>query len=192
VTAVLRFPVRRAKEFRGGAPWEACEDQHLARLRRAGLTCGQLAAAVRIVAEDWGRAVPEVCRRFDFLLGAGAVREGRMTVTERALYALAGRAGESAEAPGGFVLDGRMAEWRDVAWREVGSGEPDARDSLFRVLEHELDLAERRAWVSLARNKFQMFGFWAAIWVHLNRVGGLGRPNPFASAVGLARERTKP
>ena len=51
----------------------------------------------------------------------------------------------------------------------------------------DLDEAEEKAWDSLARYKFQMFGYWAAIWVHLNRIGGFKRPSPFASLVKAAR-----
>jgi len=47
--------------------------------------------------------------------------------------------------------------------------------------------AERRAWDSLSRYKFQMFGYWAAIWVHLNRLGKFGQRNPFARLVADAR-----
>jgi hypothetical protein len=61
----------------------------------------------------------------------------------------------------------------------------DSRAALAR----ELDTAERKAWESLARYKFQMFGYWAAIWVHLNRIGGFKRPNPFKSLVLAAKER---
>lgn len=50
-----------------------------------------------------------------------------------------------------------------------------------------LDEAEKKAFDSLGRYKFSMFGYWAAIWVHLNRVGGLKRPNPFKEIVLLAR-----
>lgn len=50
-----------------------------------------------------------------------------------------------------------------------------------------LDEAERKAWDSLARYKFQMFGYWAAIWVHLNRISGEKRPNPWAELVKVAR-----
>jgi len=56
-------------------------------------------------------------------------------------------------------------------------------------IEAELDEAERKAWDSLARYKFMMFGYWAGIWVHLNRIAGSKRQNPFRSAVKLARER---
>jgi hypothetical protein len=58
----------------------------------------------------------------------------------------------------------------------------------------ELDEAERKAIDSLARYKFAMFGYWAGIWVHLNRLSGAKRPNPFRSLVKEARrlnERNK-
>jgi hypothetical protein len=53
----------------------------------------------------------------------------------------------------------------------------------------ELNEAESRAWDSLSRYKFQMFGYWAAVWVHLNRIGGFNRPNPWKGLVMAARER---
>lgn len=48
--------------------------------------------------------------------------------------------------------------------------------------------AESKAWDSLARYKFQMFGYWAAIWVHLNKLSGRNEPNPWHSLVKQARE----
>ena len=51
-----------------------------------------------------------------------------------------------------------------------------------------LDEAETKALDSLARYKFQMFGYWAGIWVHLNRIEGKNRPNPFRSLVKVAQE----
>lgn len=56
-----------------------------------------------------------------------------------------------------------------------------------RKLFAELEEAEEKAWDSLSRYKFQMFGYWAAIWVHLNRVGGFKQPNPFKALVKEAR-----
>lgn len=47
--------------------------------------------------------------------------------------------------------------------------------------------AEEKAWDSLARYKFFMFGYWAAVWVGLSRIHGAGRPNPWASLVKTAR-----
>ncbi len=52
----------------------------------------------------------------------------------------------------------------------------------------ELDEAEEKAIDALARYKFQMFGYWAAIWVHLNRVGDFKRKSPFRPFVELARD----
>jgi hypothetical protein len=62
----------------------------------------------------------------------------------------------------------------------------DLRADLLR----ELRDAEASAWDALSRYKFQMFGYWAAIWVHLNRLGQFKQPNPFADAVNLARKHS--
>ena len=59
--------------------------------------------------------------------------------------------------------------------------------SLDKRIENEINEAEHKAWESLARYKFQMFGYWAAIWVHLNRISGLKKPNPWRSLVKEAR-----
>ena len=55
----------------------------------------------------------------------------------------------------------------------------------------EMDEAEAKATDALARYKFQMFGYWAAIWVHLNRISGEKRPNPWKAYVHKAREQKK-
>ena len=55
------------------------------------------------------------------------------------------------------------------------------------ALEKELNDAEKKAWDSLSRYKFQMFGYWAAMWVHLNRIGHFRRANPFGGLVRSAR-----
>lgn len=47
--------------------------------------------------------------------------------------------------------------------------------------------AELKAIDSLARYKFEMFGYWAAIWVDTNRIIGDKRPSPFRGLVGFAR-----
>lgn len=57
-----------------------------------------------------------------------------------------------------------------------------------RLLAKEIEEAERKALDSLARYKFQMFGYWAAIWVHLNRLEGKRRASPFAELVKKAKE----
>ena len=54
-------------------------------------------------------------------------------------------------------------------------------------LEAELEEAETKAHKALADYKFERFGYWAAVWVHLNRIGGFKRPNPFRDYVMLAK-----
>lgn len=57
------------------------------------------------------------------------------------------------------------------------------------TLKTEMDLAEAKAWDALKRYKFWMFGYWAAIWVHLNRIGNFKQPNPWRELVLLAKKR---
>jgi hypothetical protein len=52
----------------------------------------------------------------------------------------------------------------------------------------ELAVAEHKAWDSLSRYKFMMFGYWAGVWVHLNKMLEFPRPNPFKDAVKIARK----
>lgn len=52
--------------------------------------------------------------------------------------------------------------------------------------------ARRKAYDSLARYKFIMFGYHAALWVTLNNLDPLSEPNPFLPLVNLARDKTKP
>lgn len=76
-----------------------------------------------------------------------------------------------------------------------GSGytEPDYPDEIKPIptyldkLRQEMAEAEYRAWDSLARYKFVMFGYWAGIWVHLNRISGLKQLNPWHSIVDYAK-----
>lgn len=48
--------------------------------------------------------------------------------------------------------------------------------------------AETKAWEALSGYKFMMFGYWAAIWVHLNKLSGLKLPNPFKKLVGITKK----
>lgn len=57
------------------------------------------------------------------------------------------------------------------------------REFLLPAMEE----AERKALDALGRYKFQMFGYWAEIWVHLNKLSGLRKPNPFNVLVKAAR-----
>ncbi len=51
----------------------------------------------------------------------------------------------------------------------------------------ELIVAQDKAIDALSRYKFVMFGYWAGVWVHLNRIEGKKRPNPFRTIVLEAR-----
>ena len=55
-------------------------------------------------------------------------------------------------------------------------------------LDVEIQEAANKAIDSLARYKFVMFGYWAGVWVHLNRIEGRRRPSPFRALVHNARE----
>jgi len=54
-------------------------------------------------------------------------------------------------------------------------------------LDHEIQEAAAKAVDALGRYKFAMFGYWAGIWVHLNKIEGNKRPNPFRELVLSAR-----
>ena len=60
-----------------------------------------------------------------------------------------------------------------------------------QALVNELNEAEANAIDSLSRYKFAMFGYWAGIWVHLNRISGQHNPNPFNKLVNVAKEMRK-
>ncbi len=66
--------------------------------------------------------------------------------------------------------------------------EQDARNARVRnKAVIELAEAEAKAWDALSRYKFQMFGYWAGVWVHLNRILGDKQPNPWREVVHLAK-----
>lgn len=54
-------------------------------------------------------------------------------------------------------------------------------------LAAEINEAEAKAIDALARYKFTMFGYWAGIWVHLNKIEGQKRPSPFRPLVKVAK-----
>lgn len=76
-----------------------------------------------------------------------------------------------------------MPKWRTIIIMESISAEGDMGN-----IEKEMDQAAYKARDSLSRYKFAMFGYWAGIWVHLNKISGLHRPNPFIDLVKMARE----
>lgn len=58
----------------------------------------------------------------------------------------------------------------------------------MKNIEKEIAEAEKKAMNSLKRYKFVMFGYWAGVWVHLNRISGLKSPSPFRNLVQLAKK----
>jgi hypothetical protein len=64
----------------------------------------------------------------------------------------------------------------------------DTTNMTDKVFNARLD-AERKAWDSLARYKFFMFGYWAGAWVKYNALMPKEEklPNPFKALVLLAR-----
>jgi hypothetical protein len=54
------------------------------------------------------------------------------------------------------------------------------------IEEQKLE-AQHKAIDALARYKFMMFGYWAALWTHLNNLGSHKDPNPLAPLVQEAR-----
>lgn len=60
-----------------------------------------------------------------------------------------------------------------------------------RNIRVEMSAAEHKAWDSLARYKFVMFGYWCGVWVHLNRVGEFNHPNPWSSLVQQAKPKAQ-
>lgn len=55
------------------------------------------------------------------------------------------------------------------------------------TIQSHKDEARRKALENLARYKFNNFGYWAGIWVHLNQIDGQ-EPNPFHRLVILAQK----
>lgn len=71
--------------------------------------------------------------------------------------------------------------------------EPEVAPDIGQILNwanmlNALYEAEVKAWDALSRYKFNMFGYWAAIWVHLNHLSGLKLPNPWKKIVGVAKK----
>lgn len=64
----------------------------------------------------------------------------------------------------------------------------DDLTSTSEKLYAALKEAEQKAWDNLSRYKFMMFGYWASLWVHLNRLGGFGYASPFKDVVQIARK----
>lgn len=63
----------------------------------------------------------------------------------------------------------------------------ESRDPASNEMNRHLDEAEEKAWDALSRYKPMMFGYWCAIWTHLNRISGQKRPNPWRQLVQMAK-----
>jgi len=48
--------------------------------------------------------------------------------------------------------------------------------------------ALKKALDSLARYKFYMFGYWASVWVQMNKLSRIRKCNPFVDLVDLAKK----
>ena len=65
-------------------------------------------------------------------------------------------------------------------------GRPLAQPTMSTNIFVAMKEAETKAWDSLARYKFYMFGYHAGVWVNLNKLLAHPRPNPFSDTVKLA------
>lgn len=86
----------------------------------------------------------------------------------------------------GFPVCGYHANNPEHAPPCDGCAERD-KAALNELHRHRSEAAEK-AIDALSRYKFQMFGYWAGIWVHLNRIIGDNTPNPFREIVHKSRE----
>ena len=59
----------------------------------------------------------------------------------------------------------------------------------MKDLSVEMAEQERKAWDSLARYKFWMFGYHAANWVNINRLAGFKAKNPFRDLIKVALQK---
>lgn len=91
---------------------------------------------------------------------------------------------------GTAMLPGAEEKWTSLIQDELDAAASVGRWELeeFRqIFRSALDEAETKAWDSLSRYKFQMFGYWSAWWVKLNRLGKFNRPNPWRRLVQTAK-----
>ncbi|TDI14693.1 MAG: hypothetical protein E2P05_09175 [Acidobacteria bacterium] len=57
-------------------------------------------------------------------------------------------------------------------------------------IERKKERAKIKAITNLGRYKFMNFGYWAAVWIHLNQLSLKKDPNPFKDFVDHARYLT--
>ena len=66
-----------------------------------------------------------------------------------------------------------------------------ALNQMRKRLTEDKKMAFLKAIDSLSRYKFMMFGYWSAIWIHLNNIDEKKEHNPFKVFVEEAREIVK-
>ena len=59
------------------------------------------------------------------------------------------------------------------------------------TLEDKLKEAEHKAWDAMGRYKFTNFGYWASVWVHLNKMDDVKRANPWGGLTKVAKNSPK-
>lgn len=57
-----------------------------------------------------------------------------------------------------------------------------------KIAEEYRDEARKKAYDSLSRYKFYMFGYWASVWVQMNKLSRVRKINPFCGLVDLAKK----
>ena len=58
---------------------------------------------------------------------------------------------------------------------------------LDKVVRVEREEAYKKAITALSQYKFYMFGYWAAVWVQMNKLDPRPLPNPFREFVKMAK-----
>ena len=56
-----------------------------------------------------------------------------------------------------------------------------------KVIRPEREEALQKALTALSQYKFWMFGYWAAVWVRMNKLDPRPEPSPFQKFVQMAR-----
>ncbi len=91
-----------------------------------------------------------------------------------------------------FVILGRVGTLEGIFLdTKLKEGLLPPEENMLQRLSRELDEAEHKAHTALAGYKFILFGYWAAIWVHLNQISGAKKGNPFKPYVDLAARLQK-
>ena len=80
-------------------------------------------------------------------------------------------------------------EWVDEKEIKNLETEIEVNMSLEAEIERKKEEARVKAITNLGRYKFMNFGYWAAVWIHLNQLSGKKTPSPFKDFVDLARQK---